>query len=496
MKRDGQAWIPDGRAKSILAGCEASLSALDGLPIDLFLLHAPDTRTPWRTQVRALARLVDDGLVRSVGVCNVNRTQLDEALDLAPISAVQVALSVFDDRALRGGIVERCEDRDLMLMAHSPLGGPKRSGRLDRHDILAPIAQAHSVPGAEVALAWLLQLSPRIVPIPGATRAETARSAAHAASLELTETELGTLANAFGSRRSMGSTVRRVRPAGAEVVVVMGIPGAGKTRFAADHVARGHTRLNRDERGGSLRDLNDELEEALRSDPRAVVLDNTYLTRASRSHVIESAHRHGRAARCVFLDTPLAHAQVNLVWRLLERFDGLPSPDDMRERAKVEEGIVTPTSQMRTLRELEPPTLDEGWDAIDVVPFARAPWEPGAEAVFVAASVLEADGWQHTIETCAPTAPHLVFGWTPDSASDAIDAAATKLATEVGGRVTTATCGHESGPPRCWCRPPLPGLILAFAREHRIDIGHSTLIGTRPQHATLAEALGCRYAGA
>ena len=90
---DGGAWIPDGRAKAIRADCEASLAALDGLPIDLYLIHAPDPRTPWRTSVRALARLVDDGLVRRVGLSNVNRRQLDEALELAPVAAVQVALS-------------------------------------------------------------------------------------------------------------------------------------------------------------------------------------------------------------------------------------------------------------------------------------------------------------------------------------------------------------------------------------------------------------------
>ena len=162
MSRPGGAWVADGRAKAIRADCEASLAALDGLPIDLYLLHAPDPRTPWRTSVRALARLADDALVRRIGLANVNRTQLDEALELAPVAAVQVALSPFDDRALRGGVVERCEELGIALLAHSPLGGPKRAGRVD----------------AEETLAWLLSLSPVIVPIPGARRPETARSAA------------------------------------------------------------------------------------------------------------------------------------------------------------------------------------------------------------------------------------------------------------------------------------------------------------------------------
>ncbi len=122
--------MPDGRAKAIRADCEASLAALDGLPVDLYLLHAPDPRTPWRTSLRALARLVDDGLVRRIGLANVNRRQLDEALELAPVAAVQVALSPFDNRALRGGIVDRCAADGIAVMAHSPLGGPSRAGRV------------------------------------------------------------------------------------------------------------------------------------------------------------------------------------------------------------------------------------------------------------------------------------------------------------------------------------------------------------------------------
>ena len=185
MARTRGAWIPDGRAKAIRSDCEASLAALDGLPIDLYLIHAPDPRTPWRTSVRALARLVDEGLVRRVGLSNVNLRQLDEALGLAPIAAVQVALSPFDDRALRGGVLERCVEAGIALIAHSPLGGPRRAGRLARRQALAEVAEAHAASPSEVALAWLLGLSPEVLAIPGARRPETARSAARAAELGL-----------------------------------------------------------------------------------------------------------------------------------------------------------------------------------------------------------------------------------------------------------------------------------------------------------------------
>src|ERR1700716_4241119 len=123
MMRTGEQWIPDGRARTILADCEASLVALDGLKIDLYLIHAPDPRTPWLTTVRALARLADDGLVQRVGVANVNRRHLEEALGVVDITAVQVPLSLYDDRALRGGLIEFCEGHGITLVAYSPLGG-------------------------------------------------------------------------------------------------------------------------------------------------------------------------------------------------------------------------------------------------------------------------------------------------------------------------------------------------------------------------------------
>ncbi|TML08172.1 MAG: hypothetical protein E6G41_02800 [Actinobacteria bacterium] len=458
MARPGGAWVPDGRAKAILADCEASLEAIDGLPIDLYLIHAPDPRTPWRTSVRALNRLVDEGLVKRVGVSNVNRGQLDEALGFAPIAAVQVALSVFDDRALRGGVVERCSEAGVEVIAHSPLGGPRRVKGLARQAALVEVAAAHDATPAQVALAWLLDLAPGIVAIPGARRAESARSAAAAATLELTESERIVLARAFGSARPQ-------RPR---------VSGDGETRVAQDYSERGYIRLNRDERGGSLRALADALEQELAAGARRVVLDNTYLTRAARSYVIDAAGRHGLAARCVWLDTPLAQAQVNIVER---RLDG----DD----------VLAPTSQMRTLRELEPPAQDEGWTTVERVPFQRAPGA-GEAGVFVAAAALDQPGWvRHTDRD----APHLVFDWRPGATAEALAAAAAAVAAEVSGPVEAALCPHPAGPPRCWCRPPLPELVLAFARAHRIDPARSTLIGTGPAHRTLAATLGARYAG-
>lgn len=447
----GDGWIPDGRAKKIRADCERSLAELGGVPIDLYLLHAPDPRTSWSTSMRALARLVDEGLVARVGLSNVNRPQLEAALELAPIAAVEVALSRSDDRALRGGMVSRCAELGIALIAHSPLGGPRRARQLATHQ-------------AEQALAWLLAQGPHVVAVAGATRAETARSAARAATLKV---EVPPQPQEKAATRD------------GEVVLIMGIPGAGKSRLAKEWVARGYQRLNRDERGGSLKALAAALEDHLAGGATRVVLDNTYLSRASRNQVIEVAHRHGHSARCIWVEAPLAQAQRNLIERLLDHFGHLPTPQQLRE-ARVP-GLLLPTAQMRALREVEPPTSDEGWDGIERVAFAREPMV-GKAGVFLAAAAVTPD-FQPTDE------PHLVFDWDPDARRDRLDAALDMI----GGDAEGALCPHAAGPPQCWCRPPLPGLLMAFARRHGIDPVRSLVVGTGPAHRGLAEALGARY---
>ena len=488
MARPGGAWVPDGRAKALRADCEASLEALDGLALDLYLLHAPDPRTPWPTTVRALARLVDDGLAPRVGLANVNRAQLDEALELVPIAAVQVALSPFDDDAVRGGVVERCVERGITVIAHSPLGGPRRAPGLARRGALAVVAQRLGATPAEVALAWLLDLSPSMIVIPGARRPETARSAARAATIALGNDDRA----ALGRWRTVRAG--RVAATDAEVVLVMGIPGAGKTQLAQEYVSRGYERLNRDERGGSLRELAGALDETLSSGARRVVLDNTYLTRALRSHVIETATRHGARVRCVWLDTPLAQAQVNLVERLLDRFGDVPSPEVLADAAR-EPGLMAPTSQMRALRQLEAPAVDEGFAAVERVEFVRLD-RAGTAAVFVAAAALDAPNWQTAVGRAEPSAPHLVFDWRPDGSPKELASAMAALSGIVSGPVEGALCLHGGGPPICWCRPPLPGLPLAFARAHDLDPALSTVVGATTTHRALAATLGARYVAA
>jgi aryl-alcohol dehydrogenase-like predicted oxidoreductase len=472
MARPEGEWVPDGRAGALRRDCEASLEAL-GRPIDLYLVHAPDPKVKWSTTLRALARLKDEQLVRAVGVCNVSLAQLDEALALAPIGAVQVAFSLVDDLAIRSGVMARAREKDLLVIAHSPLGGPRRAKSLLATPVLVELARARQVAPAAIALASLLQAQPHVLVIPGVRDAESVRQVAAAATLELAADEQARLEQEFAAVRPPVTAAT----GGGEVVMVMGLPGAGKSALARGLIDDGFARLNRDELGGTLSGIALKLDQLLARGPARVVLDNTYVTRAQRAEVIAVAARRGVPVRGLYIATPLAEAQRNVVWRMLEKHGRLLTPDELRRGR--DNTAMSPTALYRMQRTLEPPVADEGFAALESRAFMRVPAGGERATRFV------------TVELADQLAPDelataFVIGWAPDAPAG-LEA---QLAERCAG---VLLCRHGGGPPVCWCRPPLPGLILALAHAHAIDLSRSELHGTSRAHRDLSSAVGLRF---
>lgn len=121
---DGR-WVPDGRARHLLAACEASRRALGVERIDLYLLHAPDPAIKLDTSVRALASLKRAGSVAAIGLCNVGVRQIRQALEQTELAAVQVELSCLHDDGIRSGVAAFCIANGIRLLAYRPLGGPE-----------------------------------------------------------------------------------------------------------------------------------------------------------------------------------------------------------------------------------------------------------------------------------------------------------------------------------------------------------------------------------
>ena len=333
LVRRGKEWIADGRAKHLKDACEASLRNLGVEAIDLYQLHAPDPKVPLATSLRALATLQREGKVRRVGLSNVGLEELETACEILEVASVQVALSPLDLTPLKNGVAEFCADKAIALLAHSPLGGHRSRGKLERQTALRGVAERRSASVQEVALAWLLALHSNVIPIPGASRRASLESILAAPTVRLTEEDLEELERAFPAAKLLRVPRKALAPDSAttdgEIVIFVGYPGAGKSTLAARFLERGYERLNRDLEGGGLSKLREELDRRLTRGVRKLVLDNTYPERASRFDVLETAWRHGVPVACVWLQTTLEEAQVNAVERMVRRYGRLLSPEEM-----------------------------------------------------------------------------------------------------------------------------------------------------------------------
>ena len=518
IRRPKGAWLNDGRAKHLREACEASCRALNVDTIDLYQLHAVDPRVPIETSSGMLARLQKEGKIRDVGLCNVTVGQIRAAHAIARIASVQVSLSPFDDENLRNGVTEYCRENGIRLIAYRPLAG-ERVKRLVRDEALSRVAAKHDATNPEVVLAWLMSFGEGVVPIPGATRLETASSLARALRLVLDDEDRRTLDARF-SGRLLRTSRRDRRPRGdarGDVVIVMGMPGAGKSKIAREMESGGYTRLNRDLLGGSLADLTPKLDQLLATGRRQVVLDNTYPTRAARNALIETAWLRGVGVRCLWLTTDVANAQINSIRRMIDANGSLPTPEEIRERGRDDPRYLLPDALFRYERTLEPPSLDEGFESIEERAFARDEPIGGAVARSVildfddllggerpalrpsdvlidparrdALRSQSADGWLL-----------FVHAWRPQIARgettlEEVAACFAALGDQLGAPLETACCPHDAGPPICWCRKPIPGSVMDFAIRRDVSLERSVVVGSSAADRTMAERIGARFSG-
>ena len=177
--------------------CAASRRALGVERLALYQLHAPDPRTPLDRSVRALAGLKREGLVEQVGLSNVTLGQIEEALCIVEIAAVQVELSPWNDDSIMNGVAGYCLENGIRLLAYRPFGGADHQKRLLTDPLLAEVGTRHGATPHEIVLALLRSLSPLVVPLPGPTRVDTARSVGRAAGIVLSDEERSLLAERF-----------------------------------------------------------------------------------------------------------------------------------------------------------------------------------------------------------------------------------------------------------------------------------------------------------
>jgi len=190
-------WTHDASPAHLRKAVEGSLQRLRLPRIDVYQLHTPDPATSFEKSVETLAELREEGKIRLIGLSNVTREHIERARRIAPIVSVQNRYS-FADREW-DYVVDYCEQNRIAFIPWFPLGAGRAAG-----EVLARIAKAQGATSMQVALAWLLQRSRVMLPIPGTTSISHLEENLGAGAVKLTEKEMAELGKVslpgFGSR--------------------------------------------------------------------------------------------------------------------------------------------------------------------------------------------------------------------------------------------------------------------------------------------------------
>lgn len=181
--------------KDVIKACDNSLRRLNMEYIDLYLIHWPSRSISKLDEAfPALNRLVRDGKIRHLGVSNFNLKWLERAQELSetPIITNQVPYSLSDRSYVRSGVLEYCQQNDILVTAYSPV---KFRG-INVNKTLGEIAKAHSATTHQIALAWLV-MQPRVITIPMSHNPEHIRENFEATDIELSEKEMSQLSDAW-----------------------------------------------------------------------------------------------------------------------------------------------------------------------------------------------------------------------------------------------------------------------------------------------------------
>ncbi|WP_405088615.1 aldo/keto reductase [Microbispora sp. NBC_01389] len=212
----------DGRPEHIRNALHGSLRRLGTDHVDLYQLHRVDPAVPIEETWGAMAELVAEGKVRSLGLSEVSVEQIERAHGIHPVASVQTELSLWSREPLADGVLEHCRERGVTFIAYSPLGRGFLSGRISgpgdlpeidgRHrtprfqpgaiaanqavvDPARALAERFGVTVPQVSLAWVLAQGTHVVALPGTKTLRYLEENTAAADIVLPEDALKALAD-------------------------------------------------------------------------------------------------------------------------------------------------------------------------------------------------------------------------------------------------------------------------------------------------------------
>ena len=183
-------WVTDCRPEHLRRACTESLKRLKVDCVELYQLHAVDHRIPIEDSIGALVDLQREGKIRHIGVSNVSEREFAQARAVASIVSVQNHYNLQDRSSDR--LVDICAEAGIAFIPWYPLAAGRLAGANSR---LARTAEHHNATASQISLAWLLQRSPAMLPIPGTSSIAHLEENLAAASIRLNPEEFRNLAS-------------------------------------------------------------------------------------------------------------------------------------------------------------------------------------------------------------------------------------------------------------------------------------------------------------
>jgi pyridoxine 4-dehydrogenase len=173
-----------GRPEVLRAELEESLRRLRTDSIDLYYLHRVDPETPIEDSLAAIKEYQDRGMVRHIGISQVDIDQIERARRVVTIAAVQNHYNLSERKY--EGVVDYCAAEGIVFVPFFPLRGNGGAA-------LTEIATRHGATPQQITLAWLLRRSPAMLPIPGTLSLDHLKENVAASKIELTDAEFEAL---------------------------------------------------------------------------------------------------------------------------------------------------------------------------------------------------------------------------------------------------------------------------------------------------------------
>jgi pyridoxine 4-dehydrogenase len=194
LLRPGQSgpWPRDGRPEHLRDALEGSLKRLKVDVIDIYQYHRPDPEVPFEDSVGELAKMKQEGKIKHVGLSNVTLDELARAQKIVPIVSVQnrFGLGQRDSERMSpeqsAEMIDTCAKQSIAFLPWGPLN---LSNLADGGKALDEAAKAHDASRNQIVLAWLLQRSSTMIPIPGTSSVKHLEENTAAAEIKLTQAE-------------------------------------------------------------------------------------------------------------------------------------------------------------------------------------------------------------------------------------------------------------------------------------------------------------------